>query len=108
MADNDDRSQNNAGTKSSGEAKDFLPPIEFHSIVVLLYFPALIQLGLMEDPATGQRVENLPLAKRGIDLLDLLKDKTKGNLEKDEEEFLEDALNQLKMTYLKKAQIMKM
>ena len=107
MSDQDDRSHDKSGTKST-EGLDFLPPLEFRSIVVLLYFPALIHLGLVEDPGTGEKRENLTLAKREIDLLDLLKDKTKGNLEKDEEEFLEDTVGQLKMAYLKKAEIMKM
>ncbi len=88
--------------------KEFLPPLEFGSIVVLLYLPALVELGLIPNPATGQTGENLPLAKRNIDLLDLLKDKTKGNLEEAEEKALEDALSQLKLSYLEKSKIMKM
>jgi hypothetical protein len=87
---------------------EFLPALEFGSIVILLYFPALIQLGLMDDPVTGERRENLPLAKRNIDLLDLLKDRTKGNLDREESEFLEGALDQLKTAYLRKAEILKM
>ncbi len=86
----------------------FLPPLEFSSIPILLYFPALIQLGLVEDPATGERHDNLGLAKRNIDLLDLLKDRTKGNLEPEEQEFLDGVLSQLKLAYLKKADIVKM
>ena len=60
---------------------EFLPPIEFNSIILLLYLPALISLGIMDDPTIGAPRENLPLAKRNIDLLDLLKQKTAGNLE---------------------------
>ncbi len=90
------------------EDSEFLPPIDFSSIVILLYFPALIQLGLMEDPATGQSRENLGLAKRNIDLLDLLRDRTKGNLEADEEKFLDGVLDQLKLAYLRKADLVKM
>jgi hypothetical protein len=90
------------------ETGEFLPPLDFSSIVILLYFPALIQLGLMENPATGETGENLVLAKRNIDLLDLLKDRTKGNLEADEEKFLDGVLDQLKLAYLRKADIVKM
>ena len=89
-------------------AEEFLPPLEFSSVVLLLYFPAFIQLGLVEDPVVGQVRESLELAKRNIDLLDLLKDRTKGNLEPEEEKFLEGVLDQLKMAYLKKADIVKM
>lgn len=90
------------------DGPEFLPPLEFSSVVLLLYFPALIQLGLVEDPATGQVRENLGLAKRNIDLLDLLKDRTKGNLAPEEEKFLDGVLDQLKLAYLQKADIVKM
>lgn len=62
----------------------------------------------MEDPATGERHESLGLAKRNIDLLDLLKDRTKGNLEAEEQKFLDGIIDQLKLAYLKKADIVKM
>ena len=87
---------------------EFLPPIEFSSIIILMYFPALVELGLVEDPATGERAENLGLAKRNIDLLDLLRDRTKGNLEGEEQKFLDGVLDQLKLAYLKKAEIVKL
>ena len=87
---------------------EFLPPLEFASIVILLYFPALVQLGLVEDPGSGERAENLGLAKRNIDLLDLLKDRTKGNLAPEEEKFLDGVIDQLKLAYLRKADIVKM
>jgi hypothetical protein len=87
---------------------EFVPPLEFSSIVVLLYFPALVQLGLVDDPAAGGRQENLVLAKRSIDLLDLLRDRTKGNLEDEEQKFLDGILDQLKLAYLKKADLVKM
>jgi hypothetical protein len=96
-----------AGAGASG-GPEFLPPLEFSSIAILLYFPALVQLGLVEDPATGERRENLGLAKRNIDLLDLLKDRTKGNLEPEELQFLDGVLDQLKLAYLKKADLVKM
>jgi hypothetical protein len=89
-------------------APEFLPPLEFSSVILLLYFPALIQLGLVEDPASGQVRENLGLAKRNIDLLDLLKDRTKGNLAPEEEKFLDGVLDQLKLAYLQKADLVKM
>lgn len=101
------------GTKRPDEdgtagGPEFLPPLEFSSIIILLYFPALVQIGLVEDPATGERRENLALAKRNIDLLDLLRDRTKGNLEDEEQKFLDGVLDQLKLAYLKKAEIVKM
>ncbi len=93
--------------ESTSDKKEFLPPLDFGSIVVLLYFPALVQLGLVADPTTGAIHENLALAKRNVDLLDLLKDRTKGNLEEEEQKALDDALTQLKMVYLNKANLRK-
>jgi hypothetical protein len=105
MTEDDVKTKDAAETTGGPE---FLPPLEFSSVAILLYFPALIQLGLVEDPATGELHENLGLAKRNIDLLDLLKDRTKGNLEPEEQEFLDGVLDQLKLAYLKKADIVKM
>jgi hypothetical protein len=108
MTLDDHQNGERSGKKPTPDGMPFLPPLEFSSIVVLFYFPALVQLGLMEDPASGERREDMILAKRNIDLLDLLKDRTKGNLEEEEAKFLEDVLSQLKMAYLKKADILKM
>lgn len=108
MSLDDSRSGEKPEKRTAPDGKPFLPPLEFSSIVILLYLPALIQLGLVDDPAGGERREDLDLAKRNIDLLDLLKEKTNGNLEDTEEKFLEDVISQLKMAYLKKADIIKM
>jgi len=102
----DDMKPKDEGTPAGDTG--FLPPLEFSSLVMLLYFPALVQLGLVEDPTMGARRESLDLAKRNIDLLDLLKDRTKGNLEPEEQQFLDGVLDQLKLAYLKKADIVKM
>ena len=102
----DDMKPEDEGGGRGGQ--EFLPPLDFSSIVILLYFPALVQLGLVEDPASGERQENLGLAKRNIDLLDLLRDRTKGNLEGEEQKFLDGVLDQLKLAYLKRAEIVKM
>lgn len=106
MAGKDEPLDDDRRRRPGGE--EFLPPLEFTSIVILLYFPALIQLGLMDDPVTGERAENLDLARRNIDLLDLLRDRTKGNLENEEKEFLEGAVDQLKAAYLRKVDALKM
>lgn len=105
MTPDDMKPEDEGGNPGSPE---FVPPLDFSSIVILLYFPALVQLGLVEDPTTGQRQENLVLAKRNIDLLDLLKDRTKGNLEAEEPKFLDGVIDQLKLAYLKKAELVKM
>jgi hypothetical protein len=89
------------------EDKDYVPPLEFGSLVFPFYTQALIKLGLMEDPIQGKPAENLKLAKRLIDLLDMLRDRTKGNLDGEEEKFLEACLSQLKLNYLKQTNLVK-
>jgi hypothetical protein len=93
--------------ETNGRSGDFLPPLDFSSIVFPLYTQALVKLGLLEDPLNKRSEENLELAKRLIDLLDLLKERTQRNLEEDEEKFLESCVLQLKMNYMKKAKIIK-
>jgi hypothetical protein len=87
--------------------KEYLPPLEFGSLVFPFYTQALIKLGLIEDPVTKAPSENLELGKRLIDLLDLLRDRTKGNLAEDEDKFLDACLSQLKFNYLQRMKIVK-
>jgi hypothetical protein len=89
------------------EAREFLPPLEFGSIVFPFYSQALIKLGLIEDPLGGGGGTNVDYAKRLIDILDLLKERTAGLLEPKEADFLESCLIQLKMHYMQKAKILK-
>ena len=59
-----------------------------------------IHLGLMEHPATGKPEVNLPAAQQGIGMLLMLRDKTKGNLNRTEEEFFESLLSDLQMQFV--------
>jgi hypothetical protein len=61
----------------------------------------LVHLGVMEDPSTGKKVRNLPIAKQTIDILGMLEEKTRGNLDNDEEKMLKNILYDLRMIYIK-------
>jgi hypothetical protein len=78
-----------------------LPEINFINFIFSLSTSALIQLGEIQDPLTQQQAKNLPLAKQTIDLIGILKEKTKGNLTPDEERFIETVLYDLRMRYVK-------
>ena len=80
-----------------------LPEISFINLIFSLSTSALIQLGEIQDPVTQQLAKNLPLAKQTIDLIGMLKEKTKGNLTSDEEKVLENLLYDLRMRYVKAA-----
>jgi hypothetical protein len=85
-----------------GEPTDFqLPKINFATFIFSLNSSVLVQLGLIDDPATGKKIKNLPLAKQTIDILGMLEDKTRGNLTKDEETMLKNILYDLRMIYVK-------
>ncbi len=94
--------------KEKEKQKEILPLLDFSSLVLPFYTQALVKLGEVEDPLSQKKEENLEFAKRLIDLLDLLKKKTEGNLEQQEKEFLDSSIYQLKMIYLKKANIIKL
>jgi hypothetical protein len=83
----------------------FLPPLDLTSLILPFYTQALLKMGLIDDPQGGLGEENLDLAKRMIDLLELFKTKTAGNLGADEQKFLDSILHQLKMHYVDKAKI---
>lgn len=85
-----------------------LPPLDFSTLVLPLYTQALIAMGQMSDAEKKETEENPELAKRIIDLLDLLKKKTEGNLTAEEENFISSCLHQLKMTYLEKVKAIKL
>ena len=92
----------NKASDSEGSAQAYtLPKIDFSTFVLSINSSALVQLGLIEDPASGQKTKNLPLAKQTIDLLAMLEEKTKGNLNNDEENILSNILYELRMLYVK-------
>ena len=81
-----------------GEEPEMTPFMELiYSLATSLAF---IHLGLMEHPATGKAEVNLPAAQQGIGLLMILKEKTVGNLNPQEEEFFTTLLRDLQMQFV--------
>ncbi|GAK54561.1 conserved hypothetical cytosolic protein [Candidatus Moduliflexus flocculans] len=81
------------------EAMPF-PEASFMTLIFSLYTHAQITLGVIPDPMTQQMYKDLEQAKYNIDLLDVLKDKTRGNLTTEEEQTLEQMLYEVRMAYL--------
>ena len=77
-----------------------LPKIDFSTFVLSINSSALVQLGMIEDPADGRKTKNLPLAKQTIDLLAMLEEKTKGNLTEEEAQTLSMVLHEIRMQYV--------
>lgn len=88
--------------KATGKnASPPLPEIDFSSFIFSLSTSALLHLGEVPDPITQKRGKNLPLAKQTIDILGMLKEKTKGNLTPDEEKLMENILTDLRWRYVR-------
>ncbi len=78
-----------------------LPPVNFSMFILSLNTSALVHLGEIPDPHTQQKKKDLALARQTIDILDMLREKTRGNLTKEEEKLLENILYELRLLYLK-------
>ena len=82
-----------------------LPQGNFAALVSMLVTQALFALGLLEVKGQeGQAKEpDLELAKYNIDMLEILEEKTKGNLTEEEKKVLENTLSQVRMAYVQVA-----
>jgi hypothetical protein len=72
----------------------------FSTLVLSLASHAAMALGLEPHPSTGESQIELPMARFNIDLLIMLKDKTKSNLTTDEQKFLDAILGDLQMQFV--------
>jgi hypothetical protein len=78
-----------------------MPEVSFVSFVVSLNTTALFHLGELAHPETGQKLIDLELAKHTVDTLAMLAEKTRGNLDAQENELLTKVLYELKMRFVK-------
>lgn len=77
-----------------------IPPVDFSTFVFSLFHSVLIQLGDIADPVNGSEAVDLDAAKQTIDILNIIQEKTKGNLTDEEKKFLENATAELKWKFL--------
>ena len=96
-------------TDKKPETADQEPPLQFPEInfatfIASLNASALLQLGAIEDPTTGTKNKNLPMAKQTIDILSMMQEKTAGNLTQEEENLLKNILYDLRLMYVKEKQ----
>jgi hypothetical protein len=78
-----------------------LPEISLSSFIFSLSSSALVGLGAIPDPNSGKVEKNLPLVKQTIDLLGMLRDKTRNNLTPEEEALFDHVLYDLRMAYVR-------
>jgi len=77
-----------------------LPEIDFGMFVMSLASSVLVHLGEIEHPESRAREPNLPLAKQTIDILGMLREKSRGNLTQEEAQLLDNLLYDLRMKYV--------
>jgi hypothetical protein len=77
------------------------PAVNFTNFVLSLSTSALFHFGDFPDEEGGRTQKNLPAAKQTIDILDMLNEKTKGNLDKNESDLIQGVLYELKMRFVK-------
>ncbi|HUY27734.1 MAG TPA: DUF1844 domain-containing protein [Candidatus Binataceae bacterium] len=85
------------------QADDAEPEINFVTFLVGLSTEALAALGEMPDPATGKPSRDLRAARHLIDIIAMLSEKTRGNLDPNEQSLIEAILFDLRMKYVELA-----
>ena len=92
------------GTEASTQKKNSkIPEASFSLFASSLVTQALISLGEVENPFLKTKTQNLDQAKFMIDTLQIIKDKTSGNLTDDEIKLLDTALHDLRTGYVEKS-----
>ena len=89
-------------TDSSKEKETEPFQVDFSTFVMSLTSSAFYHLGDMPDPSTGKKEVNLPAVQQTIDMLIMLREKTKGNLKEDEKKLLEQLVYELQVKYVAK------
>ena len=72
----------------------------FVQLISSLHGAALMQMGKMKNPASDTLERNLEQAELTIEMLDMLKERTKGNLSNDEDKFVSSVISEVKLNYV--------
>lgn len=86
--------------EKEGAAGGPLPEISFSTFVISLSTQALMHLGEIPNPLSGKVESDIPVAKQTIDIIGVLREKTRGNLDQGEERLMDDVLYDLRMRYV--------
>lgn len=91
------------GNKAGGESFTMVEEqLSFSAFVLGLASTALIHLGARENPETGAVTVDLTLARQSIDVLAMLREKTRGNLSSEEEQLFASILSDLQLRFVEK------
>ena len=90
--------ERSSATRSS--AAEAPPPATFEMLVTMLFTQAMAALGQLPGPDGQMGSVNKPFAKYFIDTVELLGEKTKGNLSADESKMMSEALHAMRMAFV--------
>ena len=82
------------------EAPQSLPPLDFSTFVLSLASTAMVHLGHHMAPDQSAPTRDLPAAKQAIDMLQMLAEKTRGNLDDSEDKLLRSVLYDLRVSFV--------
>ena len=94
-------SQAEESAEAPAEGEYDLPPASFPSLLQEFSTRALVSLGMIQNPFSGEAQVDLKAAAYSIDMLAILQEKTEGNLEEDESTYLGQLIAQLREAFLK-------
>ena len=103
-------SENNGSNRAKAAYSEVLSEdkkTSFQELVITMSSQALIHLGCVPNPVTGKTEANLSIAQRTIDMLGVLEQKTRGNLDSQEQEVLANALYNLRLRFVEAVQKLK-
>jgi hypothetical protein len=89
-----------AAGADQAEPSPAVAPVGFHTLVSYLATTAMFQLGLLAGPSGEKIPLDLANARRTLDLLGILQEKTRGNLSTEEAQLLDDVLYELRLSFI--------
>jgi hypothetical protein len=101
-------SSSSKDTLSPEQGTSSRPPIDFPSYILSYYTQGLVLLGEVPNPYTNKKEEDVEAARHTIDILSMLEQKTKGNLDKDEQQLLESVIYELRIKFMAKTNRIKL
>ncbi len=82
--------------------------IDFSGFVLSLATTGMVHLGAIPDPVTGKKQENIPGVRQMIEILTVLRDKTRGNLSNEEARLLDGLIYEMQMGVMRQSKSIKL
>lgn len=99
MASGDKETSRTASRKAAEAGK--MPRVDFSTLILSLGTTALYQMGAVPNPETGEAgTPDALVAQQTIDTLEILREKTRGNLEPQEQKLIDSLLYELRMRFV--------